>query len=82
MWVGGFVFGCAVILLSRLLFSSLARFWPSLLGLWALGKQLGLAGLAIAGILLGLHPLGVALGLSLWPVSLWIWAVRHVRHSR
>lgn len=81
-WVGGFAFAWVAIFLSRLLFTALARLWPGLLGLWALGKHLGLAGLAVGGILGGLSPIGVVVGLALWPLSLWIWAVRHVRHSR
>lgn len=81
-WVGGFVFAWAVIFMSRLLFAVLGRRWPGLLGLWALGKHLGLAGLAVGGILGGLSPMGVVVGLSLWPLSLGIWAVRHVRQSR
>lgn len=81
-WVGGFVLAWAAIFLSRFLFTTLARLWPGLLGLWALGKHLGLAGLAVGGILGGLSPIGVVVGLALWPLSLWIWAVRDVRHSR
>lgn len=81
-WAGGFVFGLAILWALRGAFTWIVRFWPQTLGLMAMGKNLALAGLAIGGILLGLNPVGVALGLFLWPVSLWIWALRHVRHSR
>ncbi len=81
-WVGGLVFAWGVVFATRAAFAALARLRPDLLGPGALGKQLSLAGLAVGGITAGLHPVGVVLGLALWPVSLWIWAARHVRHSR
>ncbi|MCS7239737.1 MAG: hypothetical protein NZ651_00555 [Candidatus Bipolaricaulota bacterium] len=81
-WAGGFIFGFVTVLGMRSAFTWVARLWPQGMGLIALGKNLALAGLAIGGIFLGLNPVGVALGLFLWPVSLWIWAVRYVRHSR
>jgi len=83
-WLSGFVYGFLLIFFLRLGYSYLARLGQksSILGLLALFKQVLLAGLAVFGILLGLPPIGVALGLSLWPISLWIWAFRHVRESR
>jgi len=81
-WAWGFLYGFLIVFGTRLLFTRLALLRPELLGLTALGKQLLVAGLAIAGVLLGLNPIGVALGLFVWPLSLWVWAARHVRHSR
>lgn len=85
-WLPGFVYGFLLVFLVRLGYSrlsqSLAKGRAGVFALFALSKQLLLAGLAILGILSGLPPIGVALGLALWPVSLWIWAARHVREGR
>ncbi|MBC7317659.1 hypothetical protein H5T57_00145 [Candidatus Bipolaricaulota bacterium] len=81
-WAWAFFYGLAVVIGTRLLFAKLAVKFPDFLGLWALGKHLILAGLAIGGVIFGLHPVGVVLGLALWPLGLWLWAARHVRHSR
>ena len=83
-WLSGFVYGFLLVFFVRLGYVYLSRLGhkAALLGLLAFFKQVLLGGLAILGILLGLPPIGVALGLSLWPISLWIWAFRHVRESR
>ena len=83
-WLPGFVYGFLLVFFVRWGYVYLARLGhkAALLGLLAFAKQVLLAGLAILGILLGLPPIGVALGLFLWPLSLWIWAFRHVRESR
>jgi len=83
-WLSGFVYGFLLVFVVRLGYVYLVRLGhkSALLGLLAFVKQVLLAGLAILGILLGLPPIGVALGLFLWPLSLWIWAFRHVREGR
>jgi len=83
-WLSGFVYGFLLVFFVRLGYVYLSRLGHkgAVLGLLAFFKQIVLAGLAILGILLGLPPIGVALGLFLWPISLWIWAFRHVRESR
>jgi len=83
-WLSGFVYAFFLVFFVRLGYVYLSRLGHKALslGLWAFFKQIVLAGLAILGILLGLPPIGVALGLALWPISLWIWALRHVRESR
>lgn len=81
-WLGGFVYAWFLVLAIRFVSTFLSRLRPGLLGLWAVGRQLGLAGMAIGGIFWGLNPIGVALGLFLWPLSLWIWTARHVLHGR
>jgi hypothetical protein len=83
-WLSGFVYGFLLFFFVRLGYVYLARFGHkgAVRGLLAFFKQIVLAGLAILGILLGLPPIGVALGLFLWPISLWIWAFRHVREGR
>ncbi len=81
-WAWGFLYGFLLVFGTRLIFTNLLSRRPNLLGLLSLAKQLVLAGLSVGGILLGLSPIGVALGLFIWPVSLWIWAARHVRQGR
>ena len=83
-WLSGFVYGFLLVFFVRLGYVYLARFGrkAALLGLLAFLKQVLLAGFVVLGILLGLPPIGVALGLFLWPISLWIWAFRHVREGR
>lgn len=81
-WFWGAVFGVLAVLGTRALFLGIARRHPELLGLASLGKQVALGGLAVGGILLGFHPAGVVAGIAVWPVGLWLWAVRHVRDGR
>ncbi|MBC7222048.1 hypothetical protein H5T56_03585 [Candidatus Bipolaricaulota bacterium] len=81
-WAWGFLYGFLVVFGTRLIFTKIISLKPGFLGFLALAKQLALVGLSVGGILLGLNPIGVALGLFIWPISVWIWAVRHVRHSR
>jgi hypothetical protein len=78
-WALGGLFGLGVGLGTRAIFTRVALGRPQYLALVSLGKQLSLAGLALMGILLGLHPVGVVLGIAVWPLSLWTWVGRRVR---